>query len=242
MKTIFCTALLSVFALASAAGYDMKSTLQLGDQAAQPLLAWCEAPNAVITLTTLQSGQATLTVRDKQAKSLGPVRAFPVTVGDPDPGAGQVYTPLSWKSGGTTVEGFLHTSNVENVRDPAYRMTHVNEFKLGDVTHRCRYVPQAAFLGATDRRAVIIWQQGDRVTYATRNFDGTPGVYVTGGRPVDFGTETGWGYEFTAGGYTYTVARGDFSPRPLMRLTVRQGDKVVQTELFHAYSLSLPQP
>ncbi|GAA5534246.1 hypothetical protein [Deinococcus aluminii] len=229
---------LSGLALAAPQRYEMQSYVNIGGKV-QPAFAWCDARDAVVALTTPQSGQATLAVWEKGRGHLLPPNTFPATVGDPDPGAGQIYYPLTWKNGAATVKGFLHTSNIENVQDPAYRMTHINEFRLSDLEHSCRYVPQAAFMGATNKRTVIVWDNGKTATYATRNFDGTPGVYVTGGQKRQQAEATV--YEFkTEDGYTYQlkIAPQEYSGNAELSV-LRQG-QVIQTEPFLAYSISLP--
>lgn len=235
-------------ALSASAGFVEQSSMRVGTTTT-PLKAWCDAPQGVVALgafvipgTGAASGVTGLTVWPKTRGGLGSPEAAQVRWGPPDAGAGNVYWPLTVLDGARKGQaGFLHTSNVENVQDPAYRMTHVNEVKLGRDVYRCRYVPQAAFLGVTAKRTVIVWDNGRTATYATRNFDGTPGVSVTGGKRIDFGTETGWGYEFTTpDGYRYTVAQGDFVPNPHMRLDVFKGGKAALYEPFVAYTASRP--
>ncbi|MFC4638285.1 hypothetical protein [Deinococcus hohokamensis] len=247
MTKLLWTALLTSMALAAPAGAEMRSYAVVAGKT-QGALAWCDAPGAVIALTTPQQGRATLSVQDKGKGQLGPVHSFPATLGDPEPGAGQVYVPLSWKNGAATVQGFLHTSNVENVNDPAYRMTHVNEFRLSDVTHRCRYVPQAAFFGVTSKRTVIVWENGKTSTYATRNFDGTPGVWIQGepmahgvitrdadsGRVVGFQRVSLWP---APGGYRYQLEVTEEGAT----LKVMRNNRTLQIEPLLAYSVSLPR-
>ncbi|WP_414657817.1 hypothetical protein ACINK0_17040 [Deinococcus sp. VB343] len=175
----------------------------------QPLLAWYDAPRRVLAL--LQYG---IPAENAQATPPnGELYEWPKTAagGAPDSGAGQIYTPLKLTSGPRKGQsGYVHTSNIENTSDPSYRMTKTGEFKLGNGVYKCRYVKDAAFIGVTRKRTVIIWDNGKTATYATRNFDGSAGVYVTGGKNIDFGSETGWGYEFLKKeGYKYSVSSGD---------------------------------
>lgn len=239
-RSVVLTALaLAGLALAAPQRYEMKSYVNVGGKV-QPALAWCDAPETVIALTTPQSGQATLAVWDKGQSNLLPPNTFPATVGDPDPGAGQTYLPLTWKNGAATVKGLLHSSNVENVQDPAYRMTHINEFRLSDLQHRCRYQPQAAFMGATSKRTVIVWESGKTATYATRNFDGTPGVYVTGGRKI--ANEELTAYEFlTRDNYRYRVEIVAQDYGGTGSISVFKGRQQLLQEPLRAYSVSLPQ-
>jgi hypothetical protein len=132
--------------------------------------------------------------------------------------------------------GNVRLSNVLNVNDPAYRMSAVSGFKTPYEDVRCRYVPDAAFMGVTAKRTVIIWESGGKMTYATRNFDGTPGVYLTGGTRAqdDIGPE----YTFNKAGYTYLIK---FHPYTAF-VQVKQGGRLLQTEPFLAYSISTPLP
>ncbi len=96
-------------------------------------------------------------------------------LGPADAGAGQVYhslTPAGQKVS-SPPQYFIHSSNIENVNDPAYRMTKVGEFKVPAGTFPCRSQPNAAFIGATAQHSVTIWESSGRVTYRSSNRDGT---------------------------------------------------------------------
>ncbi|WP_261664984.1 hypothetical protein [Deinococcus sp. Marseille-Q6407] len=200
-------------------------------------LAWCDAPDAVLALSrppTDVGGVATL-YRWRKGSVPGVQESWPVRVGRADPGAGNIYYPLAFPGRQLTDQNnrdYLHISNVENAHDPEYRMTRVGEMMLNGQRHSCRYVPQAAFMGATDRRTVIIWDNGRTATYATRNFDGSPGVYVTGGQRSQ--TSAGVNiYRFPApGGYVYNVSTGGEDAK----VTVIQRGVTRLSEPFRAYS------
>lgn len=67
-----------------------------------------------------------------------------------DGAAGSVYYPFGLgKSAASHPQNYVRISNVENTLDPSYRMTRVGEVMLNNVTYRCRYVPEAAFVGVT---------------------------------------------------------------------------------------------
>lgn len=247
LSRLLGTALACAASLAAATGYEMKSYVTVNGRT-QESLAWCDAPGAVIALGDLfkygpnEDGPARTDLYrwPKTRAGLGSLSRQPVTLGLADAGAGQVYTPL--RSAAGKALGVLHTSNIENVQDPAYRMTHINEFKLGTQGFRCRYVPQAAFMGVTARRTVIVWDNGKTATYATRNFDGTPGVYVTGGKRVTPGMEGGIHYEFPArGDVTYFVNIDPNGPLTGAGVVVRKGTVLFPDERFLAYSISLPR-
>lgn len=247
MRKMLMTALLLACAWAGAAGYEMRSYVAL-DGKTQEAFVWCDAPQTVLALTMPtkigpnQDGvpQADLLMWNKNHSRRPALNR--VSVGPPDPGAGQIYQSLKVTSGPRKGQsGFWHTSNIENVQDPAYRMTKTGEFKLGNSVYTCRYVPQAAFMGVTSKRTVIIWDMGDVVTYATRNFDGSAGVYVTEGRKT-VGAEGGIDYEFkTASGFSYSVMIDEYRPAPGAKLTVYKAKNLKMSETFVAYSVSLPK-
>lgn len=237
--------MLSALALAAPPRYEMRSYVNVGGKT-QPAYAWCDAPGRVLAVTqpansnlmTAQPASLITWLKGVQGNpnidtwQLGPV----------DAGAGNLYTALTppGVAVSDTPDSFIHSSNVENVNDPAYRMTHINEFRLDGKTYTCRYVPQAAFLGVTGKRTVVVWNTGRAATYATRNFDGTPGVSVPGGKHLRSASgqdEYTW---TTPDGYTYGLEVGSVSGGPGATLTVSRGGKTLGRESFLAYSVSLP--
>lgn len=231
---------LSALALAAPQRYEMQSYVRVGGEV-RPAFAWCDAPDRVLAVTRpatseLMTPQPVTLLQWPKQNPDQPYKAQ-YQLGPSEGAAGTVYTTLTppgQTPSSTDTRNFVSISNVENVIDPHYRMTHVNEFRLDGQDHRCRYVPGAEFLGTTSRRTVIVWHSGDKVTYATRNFDGTPGVYVTGGKVAqdDIGPE----YTFEADGYTYLLK---FHPYAAFLLVQKDG-KTLQTEEFLAYSISQP--
>ncbi|MFC6618973.1 hypothetical protein [Deinococcus radiophilus] len=160
----------------------MSSVVQGTDRNPHPALAWCDSPAGLLALTDAEGQTPARLLRwSKQAGRLGAVQLQPITLGQAEGAAGHVYRPFSWTTAGSPQQGVVALSNIENAADPAYRMSRVGSFTLAGQRYECRYVPQAEFMGVTARRTVIIWHAGERVTYATRNHGGQPGVYVTGG-------------------------------------------------------------
>lgn len=233
--------------VAAQPAYRMDSYLLLNGKT-QPAFAWCDAPDRVLALTNPSTQPATpqpVTLARWLKRAPNKVQTGAYRLGPGEGAAGTIFVGLNPasrpESSAKENGGNVRLSNVQNVNDPAYRMSAVGGFKTPYEDVRCRYVPDAAFVGATAKRTVIIWENGGKITYATRNFDGTPGITVSGGTPINFGSESGWGYEFqTADGFGYSVARGDFSANPQMTLNVIKGGKVIQTEPFLAYSISTP--
>lgn len=235
----------SSLALAAPLRYEMRSYANVGGRV-QPAFAWCDAPDRVIAVTQppkLGPTPQPIQLRQVLKRPAPNTDAFDYVasynLGPSDAGAGQVYTAITFpESGG---QYFIHTSNVKNVNDPAYRMTRVNEFRTPEGSFRCRYVSQAAFLGVTAKRTVIVWDNGKTATYATRNFDGTRGVYVTGGRRVTPGIEGGIHYEFpTESGYIYSVNIHANGPETGAGIIVGKDGSLQPDEPFLAYSVSLP--
>lgn len=221
--------LLAAASLASAQGYEMKSYLNLGGW--QPAAFWCDAPGRVLAVTQ----PADLSDRIQPVKLVQWTGASHTwqnyQLGPADPGAGQIYnslTPAGQKVSDSP-QYFIHSSNVENARDPGYRMTRVGEFKVPGGTYSCRYKPNAAFVGATARHSVTVWESGGKVTYRSSNRDSTAGVYLTGG------TREGHEYRWTKNGYTYALNLDD----PGATLSVLRGGKLLSKEAFQAYSVSI---
>ena len=234
-RTGFLTLLaLGTSALAEAKGYQMTSMLQRSGKA-QPLFAWCDAQGAVYALIPFDVRRP-LGRRAKLyqwPKGGGLARVDTVTMSEGDGAAGSVYYPFGLgKSAASHPRNYVRISNVENTLDPSYRMTRVGEVMLNNVTYRCRYVPEAAFVGVTPQRTVIVWEgAGGEASYATRNFNGRPGVSVRGLKVVG-------GYRFTTSdGYSYAIV-GKAGQK---RVEVRQGAKLLSSEHFRVYSESLPK-
>ncbi|UQN09928.1 hypothetical protein [Deinococcus sp. QL22] len=227
----------TTFAAAQAA-YRMDSYVTLNGKT-QRAFAWCDAPDRVLALTkpakapsTPQPVTLVRLLKNKPTK----IQTEPYLLGPGDAGAGNLYVSLQplRKTNIRQNDWFVHSSNVENVNDPAYRMTHIGWINTPIDTAQCRYVPDAAFMGVTAKRTIIIWENGSKITYATRNFDGTPGVSLSGGTRAqnDIGPE----YTFNTAGYTYLLK---FHPHAAF-VQVKQGAQVLQTEPFLAYSISTP--
>ncbi|MGM9322212.1 hypothetical protein [Deinococcus aquaticus] len=228
---LMACAVLALAPAALAAGFREKSFAQVSGGAWQPARFWCDTPGRVLALSGGGTGPGTLT------QWVGGVRSqVAVTVGADDAGAGQVYTPLTFAGSSAPAPGFfVHSSNVQNVQDPAYRMTHVNEFRVPAGSFACRFVPQAAVLAATARHSVTVWESDGRVTYASRNRDGTPGVQLTGGTHAT-GRERDE-YRWNRGGYGYVLVVGT-ARAPGGELRVERAGRVLSREPLLAYTVS----
>lgn len=223
--------LLSFLPVASGAGFTEASFAQVGAGGWQPVRFWCDTPGWVLALSGAGAGPGTLT------QWVGGVRSqVAVTVGADDAGAGQVYTPLTFAGRSAPAPGFfVHSSNVQNVQDPSYRLTRVSGFRVPAGSFDCRYVPQAAVVAATARHSVTVWEAGGKVTYASRNRDGTPGVQLTGGAHVTGGERDE--YRWNRGGYGYVLVVGT-ARAPGGELRVERAGRVLSREPLLAYSVS----
>ena len=155
--------------------------------------------------------------------------------GPSDAGAGNLYTALT--PAGQPVSdhhtSYVHTSNVENTNDTAYRMDHTIKFVLSTGTYTCAYQAQAEFMGATARHGITVLETGSTVRYVSSNRDGSVGLNLAGGtHTVIAGSDD---YFWKNNGYSYALHVG----RPGATLTVRRGSAVMSRETFQAYSVSL---
>ena len=233
----FLLSLLALVGTASAAGYQEFSYANPGTW--QPVAAWCDTPGRVLAVTWEGGGGLTRTATLAQWVG-GRLSTSRWGYGPGEGAAGSSYVALT--PAGQQVSDnpnyYVHTSNVENVLDPAYRLTHVVEFKVPAGDFRCRYVPQAAVLAATAKHSVVVWEQGGRVTYASRNRDGTAGVQLTGGTHTQSaGRDL---YRWHRGGYTYALEVGR-NEAVGGRLSVLRGGRTLSTEPLLAYSVSVPK-
>ncbi|TSA82430.1 hypothetical protein FNU79_13725 [Deinococcus detaillensis] len=231
--SLLAAASLAAASPTTAQGYEMKSYVRfLGFE---PAAFWCDAPGRVLAVTQPKgTGGAAQPVTQpvkllEWAGSDYSVQDY--QLGPSDAGAGNLYTALTPSAMPVrdAPTFFIHSSNVENARDPQYRMTHILEFKVPSGTFRCRYKPQAAFVGATALHSVTIWEHQGKVTYASTNHNGTPGVYLTGGQ------HSGNEYRWYKSGYTYLV-KLSFENSSLI---VLRGNTVLSNESFQAYSVSV---
>lgn len=226
---------------AAQAAYRMDSYVTLNGKT-QPAFAWCDAPDRVLALTDPAIEPSTpqpVTLARWLKRAPGQIQTGTYQLGPGEGAAGTIFVALNPVKQPSS-NGNVRLSNVLNVNDPAYRMSAVNGFKTPYEDVRCRYVPDAAFMGATAKRTVIIWDNGGKMTYATRNFDGTPGVLITGGR-VQLGVEGGRYYTFSApNGFIYRVLVEPYGPSTGASLKVFKGDVFKDGGHFLVYSVSSP--
>ena len=170
-----------------------------------------------------------------------------LTLGQPDPGAGQVYWPLTGTGGADA--GNLHAINPGVLTSPVDAFTPTfTSAKIGAAETSCRWVARTRVMGFSARRTFLITQADDRtLTYQTFDFkdaakakpvepDGaqrtsTPTLQIVGGH------ESAAGFSFENNGYTYQVEAGPAGAS----VTVLKGGQQVQQEAMNAWTLA-PAP
>ncbi|CAM3705194.1 hypothetical protein [Deinococcus frigens] len=237
-------------ALALAGGADAQAQWRESSYANiggwQTVQSWCDTPRRMLALSFPKRAASlvTLVQWNTEPGMGGQLTARDWQLGLPDAGAGQIYTPLiplgqaqdqARRRASNASRDFIHSSNVENTDDPHYRMTHINAYVVPAGRFQCRYVPQATVLAATAKHSVIVWEAQGRVTYASRNRDGTPGIQLTGGAHTASGRER---YVWTNAGYEYVLQLGQ-AAQPGGSLSVLRGRQVLSREELLAYSLSV---
>jgi hypothetical protein len=175
-------------------------------------------------------------------------------LGGPDPGAGQIYYPLSETSGGREV-GFVHAINPGMLpeSDRAW-LPPFKEVRLKGELLACRWVLGMLLLGFDERRSVLVTRDEDgRLTYQSFDFDKPPSPprsppedqgpdftseptqRVTGG--TEARTAEGTTFTFPNGEYTYVVRVGATASLEVQH----QGRTVQRTQLL-AWTLAGPSP
>ena len=170
-------------------------------------------------------------------------------VGGPDPGAGQVYWPLTGlgKNGGDA--GFLHAFNPGAYGDEtAVRTPPFTEVKLGEHAHACRWLANTRFNGVGLRRTIAITRAADGLVYESYDYaarplppvdpDGAqrttkPSQRLTGGRETPDG-HGGTTLRFASGGYRYVVA---VPVRGAASISVLRNGRPIRREALIAYTL-----
>ena len=165
---------------------------------------------ADVTVAGLPDGQGRISLA--QPLSKGPPDSY--RLGEPDPGAGQVYWPLS--SGGRRV-GELHAFNPGMIDNPRDATTPTfTSIRIAGAQWNCRWLARTRIAGFSARRAFVVTQMaGGGFEYRSFDFKdaakarriedqgadqtNTPSLDIKGGRA------TAEGFEFRRGGFIYQV-------------------------------------
>lgn len=157
-------------------------------------------------------------------------------VGEGDPGAGQVYYPLS--QGGKAV-GSLHAVN-PGAFDPETPVVlpPLSSVEIAGARAQCRLIPGGRFIGFTTRRSVAVIRTRAGLAYQTFDFARPdahlPSADVQGGAEQRRGSAVV--FRFQKAGYRYEVAIPPATSTAPATLSVLQGGRLIQREPFIAYS------
>jgi hypothetical protein len=140
-----------------------------------------DRPQIIAVLDADAEGHSALAVYDKAKPGAPAVKS--IVVGDADPGAGQIYYPLS--RDGAEI-GALHTFNPGALDDPAAAtLPTLLSVKLGEQTTRCRWVPRARLLGFTAKRSLLVSATTTGgLAYTTFDFRNAPRAAVIESGPA----------------------------------------------------------
>lgn len=171
------------------------------------------------------------------------------TVGDGDPGAGQIYWPLS--QGGKEV-GHVHGVNPGMIDDNGATVPPITGVKLGDRDLDCRFLSHTRFIGVDSRRSVVVTETPQGLVYQAFSFrkrgavtqpDGVqrsnkPTLRLIGGSETTTGAGSPGGFRFANASYVYSIQlpRGGEAAS----LTVTRGAKLVQSEKFVGFTFAPP--
>ncbi len=172
-------------------------------------------------------GTSIVTLHDRDTHG---VTASRVTVGSADPGAGQVYYPLS--RGGKAV-GTIHMVNPGMVGNPV--LPAVTSVDLDGHHLECRFMPDMRFLGIGEQRSVMVRGEGaalryESFDYRTRGPATHPdGVHRSNAPSLSIpdGAATATGYRFTNARVAYSVDR--------RQVVARLGDRTIANDGFFAW-------
>ncbi len=152
-------------------------------------------------------------------------------LGRPDPGAGQVYWPLSGPDG--TEAGHLHSFNPGALSDPHDATTpSFTSIRVAGAEWSCRWLARTRLMGFSARRTVLITQGADGAfEYRTYDFkdaaraklvepDGAQRT-TTASLDVRGGRQTREGFEFRNGAIVYDVAASPSGAAILVRRNAR---------------------
>ncbi|WP_153002659.1 hypothetical protein [Sphingomonas endophytica] len=170
-----------------------------------------------------------------------------VRVGAADPGAGQIYYPLTNEAGRDV--GNIHAVNPGMV-DPGATTPTVTAVTWGRDTTGCRFAPQTRVLGVTAKRSVQVTRTDrDGYQYRSYNFDAElpaierpwggrdtrASLTVSGGRLVE---ERGGRriYQFANNGYVYRVLASVDPAKGGGGVQVWRDGRMIQSEPFAAYT------
>ena len=167
-------------------------------------------------------------------------------LGRPDPGAGQIYWPLSTLSGQSV--GALHAFNPGALDDPKFATTATfTSIRVAGAQWNCRWLERTRLIGFSDKRTMAVTQAPDgTLEYRTYDFkdagrlkriDAGAEQATTASLDIKGGRSTPGGFAFAHSGFAYDVAA---SPRGAT-IEVRKSGRLVQREPLIAWTIA-PAP
>lgn len=219
-------------------------------KAARYLCDGLDRPQVIAVLEPDAEGRSALVTFDKADPSTPVVQI--VTLGEADPGAGQIHYPLLDLFKGVARQvGALRTFNPGMLADPSVAtLPTLTEVRIGDHTTRCRWIPRARMLGFTGKHSVLVsGTEGGKLAYTTFDFRNAgqaalieSGVVQSTAPSLDIegGTEDPSAapavMRFQNEGYGYAVRIGADSGD----VAVDLGGATIQTERLIGYAYAAP--
>ena len=207
-----------------ATGGARRSALFLCDALAEPVALALTVPDG--------EGRADFVVVPDAGRSTDRV----VTVGLPDPGAGNIHFPLTADGRGIGDVHAVNTGILQGNTVPTVRAV-----TLDGATHECRWAPHTRVLAVTSRRTVLVTGRHGQGQLRYRTFDHGARLARLEGASAEQGTEAsldltggrevGGAYRFRNEGYEYRLDPGAAT------LTVVRDGKAVQTEPLLAWTV-----
>ena len=218
-------------------GAGSKTVLALGSRTASgTALFLCDSLDRpeVLALTVPDAEHRTRLVTIPKADR--PPSARAVTIGRGDPGAGNIYYPLTADGRGVGLVRAINAGILPDQTTPG-----VSSVKVGDMTHECRWAPNTRVLAVTPRRTLLITGRVGQGQLRYRTFnDGaklaplktsTPERGTEASLDLTGGRERGGAYAFRNGDYEYRL------DPDAATLTVARDGTVVQTEPLLAWTV-----
>lgn len=232
-------------------GYQLRSYVQT-ETSALPAFAWCEAKDKILALT--QPQQALTTPRPTTLYSWSKSQ-----LGQPTTQNMQLDRASQNKSSNQVTHKLLSksTSGVlafGKSKKEGARMPKIDNFQLGKSQNSCRHAFNAAFMGASNKHTVIVWDGNCdfsglvcKATLATRSYKGNNNLLLDNGQMGYRNIQLNKG-KVTSFTLTYTFESDSDGLFRLLEitdkgstLTTRKAGQVLSRERFLAYSVSLSQ-
>jgi len=226
-----------------------------------PLFALCDAlesPNIVVV--TLPDTARKVQVYTYAKKATGEYSFLNYALGNADPGAGNIYYPLTPRDGKPIPKDAAYTLRQVNagvLEDPTLALTPTwTSVKTREVSSSCRFETNTRLMGFSSKRSYLVTEtpQGE-LRYQTFDFSSaatiqkaqkvegvginrssTPSLSLEGGSKQVTPTEQI--FLFANQGYTYTVSVARLGQPAGARVSVTSGGKTLVNEVLTGYVYS----